>query len=344
VPGGVVRVAKAIVKTRTGAGHVEIQDVTTRSPGPGEVKVEVAAAGVCGTDLHILDGEWPTNPPVVMGHELSGRVVELGEGVAGSWLGAGVVSEVLITDGTCEFCLRGMRNMCAERRAIGRQSDGAFTRFVVVPEVNLHRVPDNLDLVEAALAEPLACVLGALMDPPVIAPGDRVLVTGPGTIGLLAAQVARLAGGTATVLGTPRDENRLAVARELSFSTLGHTMFVEPAGVEEQFDVVIECSGAAAALNLCLAACAKAGTLVQLGIFGGSVPVAIDQFCLKAITLVTSFAASPRSLDRALLLLSSGDIAARPIISSVGALEDWRAVFDGTRAGSGLKFMFDPRL
>lgn len=336
--------AKAIVKTRTGAGHVEIQDVTTPSPGPGEVKVEVAAAGVCGTDLHILDGEWPTNPPVVMGHELSGTVVELGEGVAGSWLGAGVVSEVLITDGTCEFCLRGMRNMCAQRRAIGRQADGAFTRFVVVPGVNLHRVPDSLDLVEAALAEPLACVLGALMDPPIVAPGDRVLVTGPGTIGLLAAQVARLAGGTVSVLGTPRDEDRLAVARELGFPTLGHTEFVDPARVEERFDVVIECSGAAAALNLCLAACAKGGTLVQLGIFGGSVPVAIDQFCLKAISLVTSFAASPRSLDRALLLLSSGDIVARPIISSVAALEDWRAVFDGTRAGSGLKFMFDPRL
>lgn len=336
--------AEAIVKTRTGSGGVEIRHVTTPPPGPGEVKVQVVAAGICGTDLHILNGEWPANPPVVMGHELSGTVVECGPGVSDTWLGAGVVAEVLITDGTCDYCLRGQRNMCANRRAIGRQADGAFTRFVVVPEVNVHRIPKGLNLVEAALAEPLACVLGAMMDPPVVAPGDRVLVTGPGTIGLLAAQVAQVGGGQVTVLGTPRDQNRLAVTEHLGFPILGLTEYVEPSQVEEQFDVVIECSGAGAAINLALTACIKSGTIVQLGIFGKSVQIEMDQFCLKNIAFVTSFAAAPRTLERALLLLSSGDIAAQPIITAVAALRDWPQVFEQCRSGNGLKYMFDPSL
>lgn len=336
--------ADAIVKTRTGVGGVEIRNVTTRGVEPGEVKVRIAAAGICGTDLHILDGEWPTDPPVVMGHELSGTVVECGPGVPDSWLGAGVVAEVLITDGTCEYCLRGQRNMCRNRRAIGRQADGAFTQYVVLPLVNVHRAPEGLDLVEAALAEPLACVLGALMDPPVVAPGDRVLVTGPGTIGLLAAQVARMAGGQVTVLGTPRDARRLSIAKELRFPVLGLAGPVAATDVEEQFDVVIECSGAGAALGLGLSACVPSGTIVQLGIFGKNVLLDVDQFCLKNITFVTSFAAAPRTLDRALVLLASGDIAARPIITSIAPLRDWAKVFEGSRGGDGLKFLFDPSL
>lgn len=336
--------AEAIVKTQTGPGFVELRQVTTRSAGPGEVKVKVAAAGICGTDLHILDGEWPTNPPVVMGHELSGTVVECGPEVSDSWLGAGVVAEVLITDGTCQYCLRGQRNMCRNRRAIGRQADGAFTEFVVLPVVNVHRTPDGLGLTEATLAEPLACVLGAMMDPSAVAPGDRVLVTGPGTIGLLAAQVARMAGGQVTVLGTPRDHARLDVAKQLEFPTLGLNRNVEPQEVKEQFDVVIECSGAGPALNLALAACVPSGAVVQLGIFGKSVMIDVDLICLKNINFITSFAAAPRTLDRALELLSGGGIAAKPIITAVSALRDWQTVFERSRRGDGLKFMFDPSM
>ncbi|MEU6087095.1 alcohol dehydrogenase catalytic domain-containing protein [Streptomyces sp. NPDC047085] len=336
--------AKAIVKTTQGAGGVEIREVCVRPPGTGEVVVEVAAAGVCGTDLHIMEGEWPTEPPVVMGHETSGTVVECGDGVGDEWLGAGVVAEVIIADGTCRNCLRGRRNLCENRRAIGRLADGAFTRHLTIPVQNLHRVPDGLDLLDAALAEPLACVLGALDFPPVVAPGDRVLVTGPGTVGLLAAQVARLAGGTPTVAGTPRDAGRLAVARDLGFSVVGESAPLDASAVSEQFDVVIECSGAVVAANLCLAACAKAGTYVQLGIFGAPAPIDMDQFCLKGLSLKTYYGASPHALDKALLLLADGGVAARPLISRVAALDDWESVFEQTRSGAGLKFIFDPAL
>jgi len=336
--------AKAIVKTTTGPGGVELLDVTTPPPGPGQVQIRVAVAGICGTDLHIMEGEWPTDPPVVMGHELSGRVVECGAGVPREWVGSGVVSEVLITDGTCENCARGRPTLCFNRRAIGRLADGAFTQFVNVPATNLHRVPDELNLVDAALAEPLACVLGALLFPPVVSPADRVLVLGPGTIGLLAAQVGRASGGAVTVLGTPRDGSRMGVARELGFPAIGDVEPVHGAEIEERFDVVIECAGAAAAANLALRACVKGGAYVQLGIFGGSVQVEMDQFCLKGMSFVTNYGASPHALDKALSLLASGEIAAQPMISKVAALDEWESIFSQTRSGAGLKYMFDPSL
>lgn len=335
--------AKALMKTRTGAGGVSLQHVTTRGPGPGEVQIEVAAVGICGTDLHILDGEWPTEPPVVMGHEVSGTVVACGEGVTDDWVGVGVVPEVLITDGTCEQCLRGQRTLCLNRRAIGRLADGGFTRFLNVPVANVHRVPDGLDLVEAVLAEPLACVLGAMAFPPVVSPSDRVLVTGPGAIGLLAAQVARRAGATVTVAGTPRDTSRLKVAESLGFTAIGQDAHVTPSAVEDCFDVVIECAGVAAAANLALDACVRGGKYIQLGIFGGAVPVTMDQFALKAISFTTCYGASPQALDMAIRVLADGGIDARSMISAIAPLDEWESIFARTRAGEGLKFLFDPR-
>lgn len=334
--------AKAIVKMATGVGGVELREFTTAAPGPGEAKIEVAVAGICGTDLHILDGEWPTKPPVVMGHEVSGTVVECGEGVAEMWFGARVVPEVLIADGTCEHCLRGQRTLCVNRRAIGRLADGGFTRFMNIPVANLHRIPDRLGLIEAALAEPLACVLGAMAFPPEISPSDRVLVTGPGTIGLLAAQVARLAGAKVTVVGTPHDTSRLATAQELGFTVMGAEAIVDASEVEDRFDVVIECAGVATAANLMLRACARGGKYIQLGIFGGAVPIEMDQFALKAISFTTYYGASPHALDMALQVLADGGINASAMISAIASLDEWESVFARTRAGEGLKFLFDP--
>lgn len=336
--------AKALVKTRTGVGGVELQDVTTRPPSAGEVQIRVAAAGICGTDLHILDGEWPTEPPVVMGHELSGTIVQCGPDVSEDWLDVAVVSEVLIADGTCVNCVAGRRTRCLNRRAIGRLADGAFTQFVNVPVINVHRVPEGLDLIDAALAEPLACVLGAMLFPPKVAPADRVLVTGPGTVGLLAAQVARMAGGKATVVGTPRDGARLEIAQRLGFDTWGATASASASELNSQFDVAIECSGAVAAANLALTACTMGATYIQLGIFGKPAPIDIDQLCLKDISYATSYGASPAGMDKALAVLGSGAISARAMITHVAPLDEWESIFASTRAGEGLKYMFDPGL
>src|SRR5262245_57295620 len=191
---------RGLAKLARGPGNVALAERDEPSPGTGQVVLEVVGAGVCGTDLHILDDEFPTAPPVTMGHEVSAVVGEVGDGVEEEWLGARVVCETYFsTCGACEWCRDGRANLCPRRRSIGSAVDGAFAPRVVVPVHSLHRIPEGLDEHAAALIEPLACACHCLCDPATVFPGDDVLVTGPGPVGLLAAQVARALGGRVVV-------------------------------------------------------------------------------------------------------------------------------------------------
>jgi L-iditol 2-dehydrogenase len=310
-----------------------------RAPGPGEVLLSVSGAGVCGTDLHIEAGEFGSIPPVTMGHEVSGIVAEAGDGVDPGWLGARVVCETYFwTCGACEWCRDGRPNLCPERRSIGSFVDGAFAPRLVVPAKSLHRIPDWLDEHSAVLVEPLACVCHCLMDPPAVSAGDGVLVTGPGPVGLLAAQVARALGGEALVVGLPADEQRLAVARSLGFAT-------EHAGAElEGFHVVIECSGSAGGAAACLEAARRGGRYVQVGVFGREVTVPLDRVFQKELVVTSGFASTPRSWRRALQLVEERRVELPPLVSEVVPLGDWERVFAGLRQGRGIKVVFDPRL
>lgn len=329
---------KALVKLAPGPGNVGLAEREPVRAGPGEVVLEVRGAGVCGTDLHIEADEFRSVPPVTMGHEVSGAVVELGDGVDPGWLGARVVAETYFsTCGRCEWCLDGRVNLCPERRSIGSVVDGAFAARVAVPARNLHRIPDWLDEHAAALAEPLACVCHCLLDPPVVAAGDRVLVTGPGPVGLLAAQVARAAGGRVRVSGLPSDEARLAVARRLGLETV-------PAGerVEAQ-DVVIECSGSAGGATACLEAAQRGGRYVQVGVFGKPVTVPLDRVFEKELVVTSGFASTPRSWRRAMSLIEGRAVELEPLVTEVVALAEWERVFADLRQGRGVKVVFDPR-
>jgi len=330
---------RALVKPEAGPGTLELRTVTLREPGPGEVRVRVKAAGICGTDLHILAGEWPLEPPVVVGHEMSGVVEELGPGVDETWLGARVVTEVFVgSDGTCTECRAGYRNLCPNRGSLGSKWDGAFAEQVVLPALTLHRIPDTISYRAAALLEPLACVTGALLDPVRVGAGQSVLVTGPGAVGLLAAQVARASGARVLLAGTERDRARLDVASALGIDT---TTDADSVGVDA-YDVVIECAGAAPAAELCLSAARRRGAYVQLGIFGKPVTVPLDLVCLKQLEFVSGFGALPGGMEIAIRLADQGLVDLEPLISSVTGLDEWQAQFDATRAGAGLKYLFAP--
>jgi L-iditol 2-dehydrogenase len=302
------------------------------------VVLEVVGAGICGTDLHILDGEYETAVPVTMGHEVSGEVVEVGEGVDDGWLGARVVSETYFsTCGRCEHCRAGRINLCPERQSIGTHVDGAFAPRLHVPVRNLHRLPDWLDGHVAALAEPLACVCHSLLEAVVVHAGDAVVVTGPGPVGLLAGQVARAAGGRVHVRGTPTDGLRLEAARALGFET----STTEDGALEA--DVVVECSGSEAAMAFCLAAARRGGRYVQIGLAGRPVTVPLDLICFRELTITSGFASTPSSWAKALALLESRSVDLEPLLSAVVPLEDWERAFAATRAGEGIKFVLDPR-
>jgi L-iditol 2-dehydrogenase len=326
-----------LAKLAPGSGNVDLAERPERAPGPGEVTVAVAAAGVCGTDLHIWLGEYASKPPVTMGHEVCGRVVELGEGVDPAWRDARVAVETFFsTCGRCRYCRAGRLSVCEQRRSIGTHVDGGFAPRLVLPAANLHRVPDALSDPAAALSEPVACVCNSLLDPPAVQPGDEVLVIGPGAIGLVAAQVARACGGGVTVRGTERDGPRLALAGELGFRT-------SVAGREEPppADVVVECSGSAAGIADALRTVRRRGRIVQMGLRGADVTIPYDLICFHELTVTAGFASNPGSWRRAMALLPEIDLAS--LVTEVVPLVEWRRAFEASRAGEGVKYVIDPR-
>lgn len=338
---------RVLAKLAPGPGNVGLAQRDEPLPGPGEVVVSVRAAGVCGTDLHIEVDEFASLPPVTMGHEVAGVVAAVGEGVDGSWLGALVVCETYFsTCGVCEWCRDGRPNLCPERRSIGSAVDGGFASEVIVPARNLHRVPDWLDEHAAPLAEPLACVCQCLCDPSAVAPGDEVLVTGAGPVGLLAAQVARALGGDVLVTGLARDTTRLAAARALGFDTAVSDDPQVFARFEPRLgaDVAIECSGSAEGATACLEAARRGGRYVQIGVFGRPVTVPLDRVFEKELVVTSGFASTPRSWRRALALIERRAVQLESLVSDVVPLTAWERAFADLRAGRALKIVFDPRL
>jgi L-iditol 2-dehydrogenase len=325
-----------LAKLAPGEGHVDLAERPERAPGPGEVVLDVASAGVCGTDLHIWLGEYPSVPPVTMGHEVCGTVAELGDGVDADWLGARVAVETFFsTCERCEHCRSGHLSLCEQRRSIGTHVDGGFAPRLVIPARNLHRVPDALPDAAAALLEPLACACNSLLDPARVHHRDEVLVIGPGTIGLIAAQVAAACDARVTVRGIERDGARLALAEKLGFDT-------SVGGAPPHADVVVECSGAGPGIADALRAARRRGRVVQMGLRGADVTIPYDLICFHELTVTAGFASNPHSWRRARTLLIAGAVRLAPLVTEVVPLRDWRRAFEASRAGAGVKYVLDP--
>ncbi|HEU4600056.1 MAG TPA: alcohol dehydrogenase catalytic domain-containing protein, partial [Solirubrobacterales bacterium] len=315
----------------------ELADRPEPDPGPGQVLVEVSGCGVCGTDLHIEAGEYTAAPPVTIGHEVAGVVAALGEGVEESWLGARVACEPCFsTCGRCAACREGRPNHCRERLSIGTHVDGGFAPRLIAPEAGLLRLPETVELAVAPLLEPLAVVCQCLLDPDVVTPGDRVLVLGPGPIGLLAAQVAAALGGEVEVAGLASDADRLRIAAELGYGTR-----VDPAE-PESVDVVVEATGSAGGIGAGLAAARRGGRFALIGLAGAPVEVPLDLATLKELQLSTGFGSTPRSWRRAADLAGCGRVQLEPLVSERAPLESWPQVFAELRAGRRMKVILEP--
>jgi L-iditol 2-dehydrogenase len=329
---------RGLTKVAPGKGNVELADRPEPEPAPGHVVLEVLGAGICGTDLHIADGEYETVTPVTMGHEVSGMVAMVGADVDDSLLGTRVVSETYFsTCGACTWCLAGRINLCPERRSIGTHVDGAFAPRLAVPAKNLHRFPEWLDGHAAALCEPLACVCHSVLEPDAaVGSGDAALVIGPGPVGLLAAQVARSAGATAHVRGTPQDDRRLAAARELGFEAS------TTAEDSAEADVVIECSGSEAGMSAGIGAARRGARYVQMGLAGREVTLPFDLVCFHELTITSGFASTPTSWTKALELVEQRRVQLEPLLTEVVPLGEWERAFASTRAGEGIKYVLDP--
>ncbi len=334
--------AVALGKLAPGEGNIGLRQQPVAAPGPDEVIVEVLATGICGTDLHIADDEFPYEPPVTMGHEVTGEVTVLGPGVDPSWMGRRVACETYFSYcERCDHCRAGFPNLCDERRSIGSKVDGGFTRWMRIPVRNLHVLPDGVGVYAGALVEPLACVANCMFDPPVINAGDRVLVIGPGTMGILTAQAARAAGGQVVVAGLAKDRSRLDLAESLDLETLCLGDGESESGLRP--DVVFECSGSAAGASFGLDRVTRGGRYVQVGIFGRPVEAPLDQVLYKELVLTSGNASTPTSWRRAIALLERGSVELDPLVSEVVPLSEWERAFAATREGRGMKVVIDPR-
>lgn len=339
---------KALVKY-SASSDLRVDEVEEPTAGPDDVKIEVKAAGICGTDLHIRKNEYKHAIPVVLGHEYSGVVVEAGAN-AGNWaVGDRVVSlTAAVTCGTCEFCLAGIPMLCSERKSIGSGVNGAFAKRLVVPARLVKKVPDSVGFDEAAVTEPLACVVHGVMEMSEIAAGDVVLVSGPGVIGLLALQIAKASGAKVIVSGASGDAGRLQIAKAVGASEI---VDVSSGSIDEcvndltrgrGVDAAIECSGAAASFTTCMRLLRKRWRHIQMALFGKPLNVDLDAVTYKEIRYSCSYASTHSSFDTALRLLESGLVDVGPLISARFPLEEWRQGFEMMDSKKGIKVLFIP--
>lgn len=338
--------APAVVNYAPEKGSVELREVPRPVIGPEDVLLEVANVGVCGSDLHqwTADHSWPVNYPVVLGHEFGGHIVEIGSAVTGWREGDRVVSETAaIIDPNNPMTRRGMYNLDPSRKGFGYGVDGAMTRYVRVPARILHHVPQALPLERACLTEPCCVAYNAVVRNARIEPGDRVVVLGPGTIGILCAAMARLCGAEVALVGLEADRQRLEIAAQ--YGCTGIVGDASPWALERDglgCDGVIDAAGASATLQIALKLVRPAGWISKVGWGPQPLNFNLDPLVQKNITLQGSFSHNWPIWERVIALLASGQLDVAPIIGGVWPLEQWHQAFEQMHHGQVVKAVLKP--
>jgi len=338
---------QALVRYGLGDDDIRLEEVPEPSPGPGEVKIEVKAVGVCGTDIH---GHPKLKPPVILGHELSGVVVELGDGAKLRRVGERVTSETTAyICGTCRYCKVGDYNLCPNRRGIATKAPGAFAKYFVIREASTHVLPDNVGFAAGALCEPLSCATHAVIERAELRNDETALVVGPGPLGLLVVQVAKAVGARVVVAGMPADAERLRMAAkygaERSVDVAAEDLKEVVRSLTDGYgaDVAFECSGAAPAVKSALDCVRVGGRYVQGGILHREVSLDFDDvFFNREITMIGSRTQKPSAWRKSLELLRAGKLDLESLISEELPLDRWREAFRKVRDKSAVKIVLVP--
>jgi alcohol dehydrogenase len=319
------------------AGQMALREVP-ESQREGECRIRVRRAGICGTDLQLLEGYAGFRG--IPGHEFVG-VVESAPADATAWVGKRVVGDINVGCGRCRFCAASVKEHCDNRTVVGIiNRDGAFAEFLILPAGNLHEIPDSMDDETAVFVEPTAAAC-RILEQVAIASDARVAVLGDGRMGLLVAQVIKTVTAAVEVIG--RHPHKLAVARELGLSTLSvdgsGAVGVDDGsrGAAHRYDVVVDVTGRPEGLRRALELVTPRGTVVMKSTFHGEAALASSAVVVDEVTLVGSRCGPFRP---AIALLASGVVQVKPLISLVASLADHESAFADAR--HALKVLFAP--
>ena len=311
-----------------GKNDIRVEEVPVREIGADEVLIKVAYCGVCGTDVHIYNAEggaFAVTPPLIPGHEFSGVIEKIGSDVKNLQVGDHVSGDPNIMCGKCYFCRNKLEHFCTNNIGVGTTVDGGFAEFVAMKASHVFAVPKNVDLLYAAMSEPVSCCVHGI-DLCQIKAGDTVLVMGGGPIGMIAVQLAKLSGAAKVILSEPVEEKRtlaLKLGADLAVNPIAENLDEFLAGVTKNVNCVIECVGNVHTQEDAIRVAGKGATVMFFGLVGPDAEIKVkpDVIFKKELRVTSSFI-NPYTFYRAVELISSGRLNFDGIITNIVALEE----------------------
>jgi L-iditol 2-dehydrogenase len=340
---------KSVVKYQKGPGNVAMMDMPEPVCGVDQVKLEIDCCGICGTDLHVFHDTFRNYPPVILGHEFVGKVVDTGTNVSGFEAGDAfaVLGATAVTCGTCLYCRKGEFMFCKNRRGMGHGVHGAFAPYAVVRPDQLYAIPEGVELRQGALVEPLAAAVHAVCDIARFKLGDTVLVSGPGPIGILCLKLLLRQSIKVIVAGTSDDLLRLEMAKNLGAY---QTVMVDRQDLESEIleatngsgvDLAIESAGAEKSVINCLTALKPLGHYVQVGHFGKNLSLPWDQVAFKQLRIDGSVGYTRETWTQTMHILAQG-FDASDIVTHDLPLSEWQKGFELIEKKEAVKVLLRP--
>ena len=340
----------AVVKYDKGPGNVDYRDMPEPKCADDKVILEIEHCGICGTDLHVYHDTFRNFPPVILGHEFSGRVVELGKNAHSVKIGDAfsVLGATAVICGKCEYCESGDIMFCKNRRGMGHGVNGAFTKYAAVRPDQLFAIPDGVKMEHAALVEPLAVAVHVVEEVANFKLGDTVLLSGPGPIGLLCMKMLAAHGLKVIVAGTSDDHMRLNMAQQygaykivkVDLENLQEVIGEETSG--QGVALAIECAGAEASVRNCMESLMPLGQYVQVGHFGKDLTVPWDLVAFRQLKIHGSVGYTKATWRQTMKILEQKAIDLSDVITHQLDLAKWKEGFDLMEQKQAVKILLNP--
>ncbi|MCG2461636.1 alcohol dehydrogenase catalytic domain-containing protein [Flavobacteriaceae bacterium F89] len=341
---------KAVVKYDKGPGNVDYRDMPDPHCADDKVIIEIAHCGICGTDLHVYHDTFRNFPPVILGHEFSGKIVEIGKNITNVQIGDSysVLGATAVQCGHCEYCESGEFMFCKNRRGMGHGVHGAFTKYATIRPNQLFAVPGSVPLEHAALVEPMAVAVHVVEEIAQFKLGDVVLLSGPGPIGLLCLKMLVAHGLQVIVAGTSEDSMRLDMAIKYGAETV---VKVDQENLQEivqeitngkGVSLAIESAGAEVSVRNCMEALMPLGRYVQVGHFGKDLVLPWDLVAFRQLKVYGSVGYTKATWHRTMRILEQNAVDISDIITHRLALKDWRKGFDLMEEKKAIKILLNP--